>query len=308
MNYPMLLIGILTGLALFAAWATWHSFFRVDEGHLGVLVDFGAAERAEGHAHRLRTYGPGLHRKAPWKKVIRVQMAEQILDLSGERARSAMAADGTILRLDSILRYQPIEERLDEYLFGMRSPREHMTGLFTSLLRNEIANFGTSPGTESNARALELSLNGPSPVLVSTHDMGSFALLRRERSRLNQEIAAFCHGAIGNRYGLRFNAVDLVDILPPDELAAALNAVIYAHTEAGTRYYRAEGDCQQRVLAAEEGLEIAKQRASSVEREMTKLAEFLTRMDDQDTLVLYVKRRRAEVFGEARTLYVNQPA
>jgi hypothetical protein len=46
-----------------------------------------------------------------------------------------------VLRFESILRYLPVENALYDYIFDMRSPREHITSLFTCLLRNEIANF-----------------------------------------------------------------------------------------------------------------------------------------------------------------------
>lgn len=300
--------GLIVGFLILGAWILSRCFFRVEEGSVAVLTTFGAAEHNDSAKDVLRTWGAGLHYKKPWQKVITVQMKEQILDLSGDKARVAMAADGTTLRLDSILRYQPVEERLADYLFGMRAPREHVTGLFTCLLRNEIANFGTSQGRETNgrSRALDLSMRGPSPVTIDTHDMGSFALLRSRRARLNQDIAEFCHNQIGDRYGIRFNAVDLVDILPPDELAQALNAVIYAHTEAGALFYRTEGDCQQRILAAEQGLEIAKAKAKAVELEMTKLAEHLSKLEEEGTLDLYVQRRRAEVLSDTKLLYINE--
>jgi hypothetical protein len=38
---------------------------------------------------------------------------------------------------------------------------------------------------------------------------------------------------------------------------------------------------------------------------MRKLSEFLTKLDDDSTLDLYVQRRRAEVLGDAKLLYVN---
>jgi regulator of protease activity HflC (stomatin/prohibitin superfamily) len=301
------LAGLALGFLLLGAWAARHSVFRVEEGSVAVLSTFGAAECSDEHHKLLRTWGPGLHAKRPWQKVIAVQMMEQILDLSGDKARVAMAADGTTLRLDSILRYQPLEGRLADYLFGMKSPREHVTGLFTCLLRNEIANFGTNDGLEASgrSRALNLSIRGPGHVGID--DMGSFALLRSRRARLNQDIAEFCHTQMEDRYGIRFNAVDLVDILPPDELAVALNAVIYAHTEAGTLYYRMEGDCQQRILGAEQGLEIAKAKAKAIELEMLKLADFLGELDSNSTLDLYVRRRRAEVLGDTKLLYINEP-
>lgn len=293
----MVLTGVLIGLAAYGAWTASRCFFRVDEGHLAVRTTFGAAETVGDGTERLRTWGPGLHTKAPWQTVITVPMMEQNLDLAGEEGgRTAMAEDGTILRFDSILRYVPVEAELARFLFGLRNPREHVTGLFTCMLRNEIANFRAPEGSAVPAR------------FDFAAQAGSYALIRRERQLLNEHIERFCREQIGNRYGVRFNAVDLSDILPPDELADALNAVIHARTEAETRYLRAEGECQQRVLSAEKGVEIARARASAVETEMGAMAQHLGTLKSQGALALYVARRRAEVLSEARAVFVKEGA
>ncbi len=225
-------------------------------------------------------------------------MMEQNLELSGEEGgRTAMAEDGTILRFDSILRYVPVESELARFLFGLRNPKEHMTGLFTCLLRNEIANFRAPRESRDPDGRFDFALQA-----------GSYALIRRERQLLNRHIEEFCRTQIGDRYGVRFNAVDLTDILPPDELADALNAVIHAHTESDTRYFRAEGDCKQRLLAAEKGVEIARARARAIETEIDTLARHLEGLERDGTLALYVRRRRAEVHGEARALYLAEGA
>jgi regulator of protease activity HflC (stomatin/prohibitin superfamily) len=323
MDPSWIVLGALTVIAVIAVFVVWKMFFRVDEGSLAVVTRFGAARRRTGDQQQklLMTCGPGLHMKAPWDRVRLVSMKEQSLELSGELGgRTAMAADGTLLRFDSILRFVPVEERLDDYLFGMKQPEEHITGLFTCLLRNEIANFGGDAGaktaTTTERTALAISheprsrLDGPASLGADpgVADMGSFALIRRERGRLNGEIAGFCHTQIGDRHGLKFNAVDLVDILPPDELAEALNAVMNARTEAGAMYFRAEGECQQRVLAAEQGVQIARSRARAIETEIEVLGGVLGTLETDHTLEHYVARRRDEVLAEARTVYVKENA
>lgn len=371
----MLSLGIAAGLVAYLLFLSSRCFFRVEEGHLAVLASFGAAERKGGGAEgALLTYGPGLHRKWPWQRAHHVAMMEQSVDLSGEEGgRTAMAEDGTLLRFDSVLRFLPMEDKLDQYLFGMRAPVEHITGLFTCILRNEIANFrdptsprpGTAPvrarGVAVVAKAAlangasvsgadaavdPLSANG-APVSsavtepasangapVSSVDVepaagpdvgtalatviggpvrrhapeeyaGSYGLIRRERKELNRRIETFCREQMGDRYGVRFNAVDLTDILPPDELAVALNAVINAHTEAETRYARAEADCRQRVLASERGVDIARARAAAVETEISTLARHLAGLERQALLGEYVARRKSEALAEARTLFLK---
>jgi regulator of protease activity HflC (stomatin/prohibitin superfamily) len=307
------LLGVIAALAIVGVYAASRMFFRVDEGSLAVVVRFGAARRDAAGA--LLTFGPGLHTKAPWDHIKRVSLKEQSLDLSGEKGgRTAMAADGTLLRFDSMLRFAPLPQRLDDYVFGMKQPEEHITGLFTCLLRNEIANFGggANPQAATTTTASELARRPDGPSWVGSDlgatDMGSFALIRRERGRLNDAISGFCRDQIGDRYGVSFNAVDLIDILPPDELAEALNAVMNARTEAGAAYFRAEGECQQRLLAARQGVEIARSKARAIETEVEGIGKVLFDLHRDGTLESYVARRRDEVLAEARTVYVKERA
>ena len=282
-------IGITLGVCVWIILAVRGSFFRVDEGHVAVLTRFGAALRVGGG--RPKTFGAGLHRKLPWDRPIVVSMMEQTLDLGGEAGgRAVMAEDGTVLRFDSILRYQPVEEELGRFLFDLSAPLDHVTHLFTCLLRNSIASFSAAADQVAD------------PLLGQE---GSYALIRRERHRLNDDIERLAKEQIGDRYGVRFNAVDLTDILPPDELADALNAVTQARADAEARYFRAEAEARQRVLAAGRGVQIAEHRATAVATEIGALGDALGELAASGTLHHYVERRRAEVYSEARTLYLK---
>ena len=292
----MLFIGILVGVVAYCVYLLARCYFRVEQGYLAVLTSFGAAVK---DGPRLVTYGPGLHFKWPWQRVHHVAMMEQSLELSGEEGgRTAMTYDGTILRFDSILRFQPVPSELEHFLFGLKSPHEHITGLFTSLLRNEIANFHpparTGGDQEDGMKEDALKASG-----------GAYAQIRRERALLNQRIEEFCRTQIGQRYGVQFNAVDLTDILPPDELADALNAVINTQTEAESLYSHAEADTRQQVVAAEHGVEIAKARGLATEREINTLGDVLAGLQADGTLADYVGRRRAEVISQSKTLYMR---
>ena len=114
-----------------------------------------------------------------------------------------------------------------------------------------------------------------------------------ERQQLNGRISEFCKSYLGDHYGIEFRAVDLTDMLPPDELADALNAMMRAHSEAAAHYARAEASCSQRVLAAERGVEIARSSAGAVEEEMTQLASYLDQMHKSGTLDLYLQAAAA---------------
>jgi len=287
MDHPMLLLGFVCGLVAFMLYAFVRSSFRVEEGHVGLVTSLGAVLRDPSKG-KLLIYRPGLHFKWPWQAVHHVTLMEQIIDLSGaDGARTAMAEDGTVLRFESILRYLPLERTLYDYVFDLRSPKEHITSLFTCLLRNEIANFHPAPDSE------------PAPG-------GSYSLIRRERRKLNAEIMSFCKREIGENYGVDFRAVDLVDILPPDELDDALNAAINAQSEAETAYAHAEADAQRRIIAARHGVEIAETKATAVEREVLTLAGRLEELDTAGTLDLYVSRRNAEVMSQSKTHYVRR--
>ena len=301
----MLMLGVALGVVVCVVAVAYRSVFRVEEGHLAVLVTFGRAE-TKGGKHQLVTYGPGLHRKKPWQKVVAVSVKEQNLDLNAEEGGgTAMADDGTILRLDSFVRYVPVEEVLYEHLFGVERPLEHITGLFTCLLRNEIANFRgptrvhAEGDQDEDAAALSTRFDFAGQA-------GSYALIRRDRKLLNDRIQQFCHAKIDNRYGVRFVAVDLADILPPDELADALNAVMQAQSESEALLFRAEGECQQRILASERGVRIARTRANAIEIEINGLAGFLADLDSRGVLEAYVARRRAEVTSESRALFLKE--
>lgn len=287
--------GFIGGLALAVLWSLRSGAVRVPEGHLAIITRFGAAERVAGGA--LRTRAPGLHLKWPWERVVLVSMKEQNIELSGEGAIRTMAADGTALRLDASLRYRPNHAMLEQFLFGLQRPIEHVSTLFTCLLRNELANVqsvAVAP-TQSVARALP-------------EEAGSYALIRRERGLLSARIADFCKARIGDEHGIEFNAVDLTDILPPDELRDALNAVMQAHTLAEAHHYRAESECRQKVLEARQGVSIAKARAQAAADELKTLGAALQTLHRRGVLEDYVRRRKAEVLAEAKLLYVNDAA
>lgn len=286
----MIVSGFGLGFALYLLWIAKDLYFLVDEGHVAVLTAFGAARR-EGEA--LKTFGPGLHRKLPWEKVHHVSLRERSVDLTGDDAQSVMAEDGTVLRLDASLRFVPTIEALEAWLFGTRARMEHITGLITCILRNEIANFRAVPAADA-AEAAE--------------DLGTYALIRRDRQRLTSGLREAAARKRLDGYGIRFDAVDLLDVHPPDELAEALNAVINAQVEAETIHFRAESECAQQIIAAEEGISIAKARAAAEETELATLGAQLSSLSREGVLDDYVKRRRAEVLSDARTVFVNSEA
>lgn len=279
-----MIIGLVVGVLVALVGVAARCLFRVEEGHVAVVTRFGRALRDSSGA--LRTWRPGLHLKAPFDRVHDESAKERLLDLSGENAgTSAMAKDGTVLRFDSHLRYRVPEQGLERWVFGLERPIEHTVGMFTCVVRNEIAGFSAQSGAEDVT--------------------GSYSTVLRERRRLNDKIADFVRERASSHYGLEFHGVDLVDVLPPDELAKALNAVMQARSEADAEFARAEASAKRRELAAHHGVEVARDKAEAAEIELRGLASFLAELDRHGTLDAYVKRRRAEVVSQSKTLFLG---
>lgn len=304
------LVGVFLSFVLAAIVWVWKSVFKVEEGHAAVLTHFGAvvfenetltAVASEGavsnvrdldfiEQKKLKIFEPGIHWVWPWEKAHCFSTMERILDLSGpDGGRHAMTSDGTILRIDSKIRFRPLEKHLYSYMFDLKNPMEHIKELFTCLIRNEIANFRNS------------KVDGDCREFV-----GSYAELRRDRNHFNFLLEDFCQKQIGSFYGVKFNAVDLIDILPPPELESALNAIQNAKTEAQTIYSRAEADSRQRIAAAEQGVEIAKIRAQAAAKEIQTIAGVLAQLLDQGSLNHYLQHRRTELMTDSRLTFVKR--
>ena len=287
----MFLIGLLIGLALYVWWMAKDCFVTVQEGQVAVITRFGAALKNADGSLALR--GPGIHFKWAFDEARIVSLREQLVPLGGEEgaAEPMMLSDGTVIKLHANLRYAPQREGIAKYLFGLHHRKEHVAGLFSSVLRNEIANVKAQAKTADLAK-LGDDLNN------------SFSLVRADRKLLNDRITDFANSQLQD-YGVRFESVDITDIHPPDELADALNAVMSARSEAEAIRFRSQSECAQRLMAAEQGVEIAKSKAAAVELEIDELGRHRAELDAGGVLDAYVSRRKAEVYSDARTVYVK---
>lgn len=294
----MFTYGILIGVLLLTTIIAAKSFVHVPEGEVAVLSRFGRAVREP--SGTLRVLSSGLHRKQPWDHILRVNIKEQNVELSGDEDRTVMTNDGITIRYQSALRFAPVIDQLEHHLFGLTRPILHMVGTFTCVLRNEIANF-QSP----TPRALLGSTTSPSVEQLIDDSLGAYALIRRERKTLNQRVTEFGKKLIGDHFGVRLEAIDVMNFESPDELREALNTVVQAKSDVDAALFRAEGECQQRLIAARKGVAIATERARAIEVEMNELGSKLRELDRANVLSDYVSRRRAEVLSEARHVYVR---
>ncbi len=270
----MFVTGFIVGLALVGLVFAVRVTFVVREGEAAMLTAFGRPVA--------RTYGPGLHAKAPWHKVHRAVLAELSAPISYHETRGVLAHDGTPLRVDAVARYHVVPEDLARYLFAVDHAEEHFNELFECIVRSTITNFAPAE-----------------------KDPTAYARLRRDRREFSDELSRACTATLADTYGIAFNAVDVSSLSPPKELEEALNAVLHAEAMAGVQLEQASAICQQRVVAADEGVRIAEQKSQAIYDEMATLAEYLRELKQAGTLDDYIHHRRSEILNQAKSVFVR---
>ena len=153
-------------------------FYVVRPDQRAVLTSFGRAHRLPSEALKPETaelseeerqrynfpavevIGPGgPYFKWPWQEVHRVSVATQAVNLSWDPTKKqatveAVTKDNLTTGVNGQLRFRVSENHLYPYLFGVRSPLEHVMGYFISVLRERIANF-TAPNTAAASPVAE---------------------------------------------------------------------------------------------------------------------------------------------------------
>ncbi len=251
-----------------------------------------------------RPTGPGPHFKRPWQRVHHVAMMEQSLELSGEEGgRTAMAYDGTILRFDSILRFQPIPAGARALPVRAQEPaRAHHGPVHEPPAeRDRQLPAVLVPGLTAPGRCAWR----PGPGVARGHRRRVRPDPPRARAPEPAHRGVLPHAdRPAVRRAVQRRGPDRTSRLPTS-LADALNAVINTQTEAESLYSHAEADTRQQVVAAEHGVEIAKARGLATELEINTLGDVLAKLHADGTLADYVGRRRAEVISQSKTLYMR---
>ncbi|MSQ84858.1 MAG: SPFH domain-containing protein [Myxococcales bacterium] len=285
----MILYGIIAGVCAYLLFfVSAQCAFRVDEGALAALTRFGAARRdSQG---KILLFSPGLHFKLPWDHLRLAPVREQSLHLAGQiGGTTAIASDGTVVHFDGVLRHAADPARVEQYLFGCDDPTEHLANLFMCLVRNEIANYAVGDGQ-------------------GQPDEVAWSQLRRDSRQLSDQLEQRYTQRLAQRYGVVFSGVDLKDILPPDALVDALNAVMNARIQAQADYALAEADSARRVMAAQHNVEVARRKAQAAATEIKELARALAQLQRDGILSAYVDRRRVEILSQAKHLLVGSAA
>lgn len=276
-----ILLGVLSAVSVLSIFALVKSVCRIEEGHAGVLTAFGKIRtQSEQSVYLLHA---GFHWKFPWEKLHEFSTMERLLSVrEDEREVELLTRDGTLIRLDPQIRFHFNPAQATAFIFGMKRPMGHLRELFRGLLSVEIGRFG---GVNS--------------------EEGSFAEVRRQRRALNSSLQKNFERGLGTKYGITFKAIEIAEILPPAELAQALNSVQKIEVENKTLLHRVGAECEQRISSAEHGVHIEKLRAEAVEKEIVITSSALEHLQRKGVLTSYIKHRRDEATSLSKTLYLK---
>lgn len=260
----------------------WHTFYQVEEGHCAVVTRFGKLHSDQSGQPII--VKPGLHTKLPWEKLHTFSIMERSMALREKmREVELLARDGTLLRFSPQVRFQFQPQQCAVYLFGMQHPITHLREVFRSLLSTEVARFG--------------SIDAPE---------GSYAEIRRDYAQLNERFKQkFLESRLEEKYGIKLYAIEISEILPPADLAQALNSVQKIEAENKALISRCDAECAQRLAVAKHAVSIATLKAEAAETEITILGNTMRELLKMGTLHAYLKRRRHEVTAQSKTLYFN---
>ena len=324
MDFTQLVIGLLGGVLVYAFMRVIVTgFYIVRPDQRAVLTSFGRAhrlgdetikpdtadlsedERARYDFPAVDVIGPGgPYFKWPWQEVHKVSVATQAVDLSWDPTKKqstveAVTKDNLTTGVNGQLRFRVSESHLYPYLFGVRSPLEHVMGYFISVLRERIANFtdpnspGLIAGTDEQGKevhdAVELSEG------VSIND------LRKNLPMLNSYMEQQCRATAG-RYGIELDAALITTIDPPPEVDRALSAINSTRNQVAADLSTARADSEQQITMSKRAVDIAMNNAQAQVAPLRELAKTLTAIKEEGgspALQAYVRNMKVPLLKRA---------
>lgn len=207
------------------------------------------------------TWNVGLHVKIPIMDRVanRVLLKEQVIDF---RPQPVITKDNVTMQIDTVVFFQITDPKL--FTYGVSNPFAAIENLTATTLRNIIG---------------ELELD---ETLTSRDIINS-----RMRSVLDEAT---------DPWGIKINRVEVKNIIPPQDIQAAMEKQMRAERERREKILQAEGEKTSNILRAE-GLK----ESQILEAEARKQAMILSAEADKEAQV-----RRAE--GEAEAILKVQEA
>ncbi len=207
------------------------------------------------------TWTVGLHVKIPIMDRVanKVLLKEQVIDF---RPQSVITKDNVTMQIDTVVFFQITDPKL--FTYGVSNPFAAIENLTATTLRNIIG---------------ELELD---ETLTSRDIINS-----RMRSVLDEAT---------DPWGIKINRVEVKNIIPPQDIQAAMEKQMRAERERREKILQAEGEKTSAILKAE-GLK----ESQILEAEARKQAMILSAEADKEAAI-----RRAE--GEAEAILKVQEA
>ena len=209
----------------------------------------------------LATWGVGIHFKAPFidRVAKRVLLKEQVVDFPPQ---PVITKDNVTMQIDTVVYFQITDPKL--FTYGVSNPFAAIENLTATTLRNIIG---------------ELELD---ETLTS-------------RDIINSRMRAVLDEAT-DPWGIKINRVEVKNIIPPEDIQAAMEKQMRAERERREKILQAEGEKTSAILKAE-GLK----ESQILEAEARKQAMILAAEAEKEAAI-----RKAE--GEAEAILKVQEA
>ena len=321
-------VGAVLGIAVYAFFRTvLGGFYTVSPDQRAVVTSFGKAQRLAEKADspplssderqryeypQVRVVGPGgPYFKMPWQQVHKVSVATQAVNLSWDPTKDqstieAVTKDNLTTGINGQLRYRISESNLYPYLFGVRSPLEHVMGYFISVLRERVANFVDPKGQGllgDSEEEQKLESNVELSEGVSIND------LRKNLPLLNRYMEEQCQSTSG-RYGIELDAALITEIDPPPEVDRALSAINSTRNQVAADISTARADSEQQITMSARAVEIATNNAQAEVAPLRELATTLTKIKQEggsSCLQAYLRNLKIPLYQKASRVIQTVP-
>jgi regulator of protease activity HflC (stomatin/prohibitin superfamily) len=273
-------------------------------------------ERERYRYPQVRVIGPGgPYFKLPWEDVHRVSVATHAVDLSWDPSKrqdtiEAVTKDNLTTGVNGQIRYRVSENNLYPFLFGVKSPLEHVMGYFVSVLRERIANFVDPRGMKllSNEEVVDTPPGEPQGSAVELSEGVSINDLRKNLPLLNQYMEEQCRSTTG-RYGIELDAALITEIDPPPEVDRALSAINSTRNQVAADISTARADAEQQITMSARAVEIASNNAQAEVAPLQELAGTLAAIKKEGgsaCLKAYLRNARVPLYGLASRIVLNK--
>jgi regulator of protease activity HflC (stomatin/prohibitin superfamily) len=324
----MITIGFLIGIALAVGLTLLFGVYTIGPTERGVLTTFGRAQRIKGttaddpqlaallapdemeryNYPMLRVTPPGgPYFKWPWQKLRRVSMQIETTDITWDPdikqdTLAAVTKDNLNVSVTGQIRCKPCERNLYAYVFGITNPSAHVMGYFVSVLRDRIATFHSNDAPAVPALDGVASVSAPGVVEgISIND------LRKNISSINHYMEEACRKTAA-RYGVELEAALITSIDPPKEVDEALASINTTQNQVAASISQASADADQKLMMAEQAVQIAKNRAEAEAAPIVELGTTLKALYDSGgkaALDTYVRNALLPLRAKASQTVIN---